>query len=109
METFPSNSERAEGNRPHFFANKWKRFQNAERCKLCGGREREMQSGTRRRVCVGRRQDETANARRNATARDEMANARRNATARDEMANAHVAVIAQSAAAVRRNETQEGL
>ena len=96
METFPSNSERAEGECPHFFANKWKRFQNAERRKLCGGRAREMQNRTRRRACVGRRQDGAANA-------------RRNATARDEMANAHVAVIAQSAAAVRRNETQEGL
>ena len=96
METFPSNSERAEGNRPHFFANKWKRFQNAERRKLCGGRAREMQNMTRRRACVGRRQDGAANA-------------HWNATARNETANAHVAVIAQSAAAVRRNETQEGL
>lgn len=96
METFPSNSERAEGNRPHFFANKWKRFQNVERRKLCGGREREMQNRTRRRVRVGRRQDGAANA-------------RRNATARNETVNAHVAAIAQSAAAVRRNETQEGL
>lgn len=42
-------------------------------------------------------------------ARDGVANVHRNAIARDEMANAHVAVIAQSAAAVRRNETQEGL
>ena len=96
METFPNNSERAKGNRPHFFANKWKRFQNAERRKLCGGREREMQNRTRRRVRVGRRQVGAANA-------------RRNAIARNETANAHVAVIAQSAAAVRRNETQEGL
>jgi len=61
METFPSNSERAEGECPHFFANKWKRFQNAERRKLCGGRAREMQNRTRRRVCVGRRQVGAAN------------------------------------------------
>ena len=42
-------------------------------------------------------------------ARDGVANVHRNAIARNETANAHVAVIAQSAAAVRRNETQEGL